>query len=459
LLKKRPDSNLSLLLCGTIIIMNETTSDNRTNLPAGMLTPGLPPDASEVLRRAAAEVMAIQDVTLGDARSPIRIRGRLTMDSEAAFKRLRPLFEAVGYTPLFRREDGLDVIRALPVVYGREKRRTPWAAIILLLATIVSVFYVGVQGELYVPFLDALLYRLTGATLTNPPADLLPTAAQFSSAVTTGVLYTLALLGILGAHEMGHYIVARLNKVQTTLPFFIPLPFNILGTLGAVIAMREPAPNRKVQFDIGIAGPLAGLIVAVPVMVVGLLLSQVGTIESGLADLPPSLRSAEGAAVTIFHEGNSIAYLAIKYLVFGRVLPSGNLDVWIHPVAFAAWAGFLVTALNLLPIGQLDGGHVLYGLFGEKARLARLPVIAALVVLGTAGSLSELGVLGLNFGWSGWWVWVIFAMVLLRNHAPVLDEITALDSRRKALGVLMLIVFILIFMPTPLVVETIPLAH
>jgi membrane-associated protease RseP (regulator of RpoE activity) len=279
------------------------------------------------------------------------------------------------------------------------------------------------------------------------PDHLLPTAVEFQEALAKGVMYTLALLGILGAHEMGHYIVARHYKVQTSLPYFIPLPVSILGTLGAVIAMREPAPNRRIQFDIGVAGPLAGLLVAIPVMVVGLSLSTVTTTEAFLNELPP------GIETSILHEGQSLAYLGLKYLIFGEVLPQGNLDVWIHPVAFAAWAGFLVTALNLLPIGQLDGGHVMYGLFGKRAELARIPVIGVLALLAAAGSLRDAGVIDLGFGWSGWWLWILMMLFLLRRHAPVLDEITGLDAKRKALGVAVLVIFILIFTPTPLVID------
>jgi hypothetical protein len=413
--------------------------------------PDNPPseNVTATLRRAVEEVMAIQDITYGNGRSPLRVRGRLNTSAEQAFKQLRPRFESVGHTPLLRREDGLDVIRALPIVFEHAAQRPPWTAIFLLVATVLSVFYIGVQNELYVGVVDAIVYRLNGTVSPQIPADLLPTAAEFRDALLKGVMYTVALLGILGTHEMGHYLVARHHKVHTTLPYFIPLPFrvSILGTLGAVIAMREPAPNRRIQFDIGIAGPLAGLLVAIPVMILGLSLSTVNTTEAFLNDLPA------GVQTSIIHEGQSLAYLGLKYLVFGQVLPQGSLDVWIHPVAFAAWAGFLVTALNLLPIGQLDGGHVMYGLFGKRASLARIPVIGALALLAAAGSLRDLGVIDLGFGWGGWWLWIVMMLFLLRRNAPVLDEITGLDARRKALGVAVLVIFILIFTPTPLVVD------
>jgi len=159
-----------------------------------------------------------------------------------------------------------------------------------------------------------------------------------------------------------------------------------------------------------------------------------------------------------FQEGQSIAYLALKYLVFGQVLPSGDLDVWVHPVAFAAWAGFLVTMLNLIPVGQLDGGHVVYGLFGHRAQMLRWPIIGVLAVLALAGALNDAGFANLPFGWSGWWLWILLILFLARRHAPVLDEITELDAPRKALGVAMLIIFVLIFTPQPIVIDPGPTA-
>ncbi|MBN1312037.1 MAG: site-2 protease family protein [Anaerolineae bacterium] len=417
----------------------------------------MPPDSAvKAMRQAAAEVMDIQDVTMGDARSPLRIRGTLTLPSDEAFARLRPQFEAVGHTPMLRRENGMDVIRALPVVYSKEHTGPPRAAIIMLILTIFSVLYVGIMqsDELFIDPLTVLAVQITGDTSLTSYPDLIPTPEVWRSALVTGALFTLAMLGILGTHEMGHYLMSRRHKVQTTLPFFIPMPLSILGTLGAVIAMKEPAPNRRVQFDIGIAGPLAGLIVAIPVMVLGLTFSQVQPITEFLSTVPDSMRDN----IVIFQEGQSLLYIGLKYLVFGRVLPNGNLDVWIHPVAFAAWAGLLVTALNLLPIGQLDGGHVLYGLFGEKMQKLRRPIIGLLVLLAAAGTLSEIGVIDITFGWSGWWLWVAIMVFLLRGHAPVLDEITELDGKRKALGIVMLIIFVLIFTPTPIKISEIPTA-
>jgi membrane-associated protease RseP (regulator of RpoE activity) len=435
----------------------KVNSDASPSTPDEVISPPAAPwpDATAALRRAVQEVMDLQDVTLADRQMHLRLRGRLLIPAEQAFYRLRPQFEALGFTPQLKHEDGLDVVWALPVVFRRQGRRVPWINLAALIATVISVFYIGVQQELYIGILMAISIQITGVVPEGIPADLVPSAAQFQAALMTGFLYTVALLGILGAHEMGHYLMARRHKVDVTLPFFIPLPINILGTMGAVIAMREPAPNRRIQFDIGIAGPLAGLIVAVPVMIAGLLLSPVGTTESFISQMPESVQGD----IVFYQEGQSLAYLALKYAVFGRVLPGDGLDVLIHPVAFAAWAGLLVTMLNLLPVGQLDGGHVLFGLFGRKADLARWPIVGVLVIMAAAGTLAEIGIINLGFGWSGWWLWVFMLILLVRRHAPVLDEITELDPRRRALGVMMLVIFILIFTPSPIVINAGPLAE
>jgi membrane-associated protease RseP (regulator of RpoE activity) len=206
--------------------------------------------------------------------------------------------------------------------------------------------------------------------------------------------------------------------------------------------MRGIPKNKRVLFDIGVAGPIAGLIVALPVLFYGLSLSTLSTIDP----------NPNG-----FIEGNSLMYLLAKYITFGQLLPSpvapqgilywlqyfftgrpvpfGGLDVFIHPVAFAGWAGLLVTGLNLIPAGTLDGGHVIYGLFGEKARKGFPFIIGILAVLGIF--------------WSGWWIWAMLLFWLGRVNAEPLDQITTLDPPRRLLGFAMIIVFLLVFMPVP----------
>jgi membrane-associated protease RseP (regulator of RpoE activity) len=244
-----------------------------------------------------------------------------------------------------------------------------------------------------------------------------------------GIPFAATLLGILLAHELSHYFVGRRHGAPVSLPYFIPLP-NILGTMGAVIVQRAPMRSRKAVFDIGVAGPLGGLAVAIPLLIVGLMLSQV--------EPPPP-----GVEV-VTQEGNSLLYIGLKYLIFGRILPSNGQDVWLHPVAFAAWAGLLVTMVNLIPVGQLDGGHVSYALLGRRAWWLGYVVIGGMFALG--GWMLFRG----NEGGGFWLLWGFLNLLLNRKHPPPLNDVTEIGGRRTALGLVMLLIFILTFMPSPL---------
>ena len=202
-----------------------------------------------------------------------------------------------------------------------------------------------------------------------------------------GLIYSVPLMMILLCHELGHYIVARRHGVDASLPYFIPFPFGPLGTLGAVIGMRQSSTDRKKLIDVGAAGPLAGLAIAIPVLVVGLLRSHLGP------------RVHDGAALM---EGNSILYAVLKRLTKGAWLPSSDVDVDLDPMAYAGWAGLLITMINLMPIGQLDGGHVATAYFGNRYgrfadRLRRLlPVVAVGVFFWVRHAVKEemVGALG-----------------------------------------------------------------
>jgi membrane-associated protease RseP (regulator of RpoE activity) len=194
--------------------------------------------------------------------------------------------------------------------------------------------------------------------------------------------------------------------------------------MGAVMQMKAPPRNRRQLLAIGAAGPIAGLVVAIPLLIWGLQQSPVLVIPR---DVPT------------YQEGNSILYAALKYMVFGRLLPSGGADVFLHPVALAGWTGLLVTALNLIPAGQLDGGHILYGLFGERSRWAAWVIVAGLVALALL--------------WQGWVIWAFLILVFGRVQAVPLDDITRLEPQHKLFGALMLLVAVLVFVPIPLVVN------
>ncbi len=265
--------------------------------------------------------------------------------------------------------------------------------------------------------------------------------------VSGGLAFSATIMSILLAHELGHYIVARRHGIAASLPYFIPLPpFISLGTMGAVIRMREPIRNRDKLLDVAIGGPLAGMVVAVPLVVLGLELSSVGPVTGGVT------------------EGNSILYALLKYAVFGQWLPNATVDVQLHPVGFAAWVGFLITMINLIPIGQLDGGHVAKAVFGDAHdSVSRWLHLALLVIgLGVVGwafamargsmpadeALVYAGAVGLP-----WLVWALLLVVLKRlaggEYHPDVDPQPLSPSRRR-LVVLIAIVFVAIFTPVPL---------
>ena len=262
-----------------------------------------------------------------------------------------------------------------------------------------------------------------------------------------GIYFAATLMGILACHEAGHYVVGRRHGVDVSLPYFIPLPpYVSLGTLGAVIRMDKPIQNRNQLFDVGASGPIAGLVVAIPLLVIGLWLSDVG---------PPD---KDGMI-----EGNSILYAVLKRAVFGRWLPGDGLDVQLHPMAFAGWVGLLVTMINLLPIGQLDGGHVARAVLGQRHEQwsARLHVVLPIVGLAVGGVMFCVALAAdadvadavryASYGVIPWCVWALLLGVMRRRggeyHPPVGDIPLAASRRRAAVAVL--IVFALIATPVP----------
>jgi membrane-associated protease RseP (regulator of RpoE activity) len=392
-------------------------------------------DRNEIITRVVNRVLKIEDITWGtkEQKFVVRFRGRLFLeDSAAAYDRLAEDLNTLDMTPLFRWEGDKHVV---VLVSGMPTTRpsNPWINLILFVITLLSVMLTGA------------LYGLEGPIPTNP----LEIVSEF---ISRGWPFALSLIAILGAHEFGHYLAGRYHGLNVTLPYFIPLPFSPFGTLGAFINMKEIPKNRRMLLDIGIAGPFAGFVVAVPVLLLGLALSNIDTLP---------IVTPENLSLQL--EGNSILYLLSKYFVFGKLLPTpsdyGNLspvlywlryfftgrplpwggtDVLLHPVAWAGWAGLLVTGLNLIPIGQLDGGHVLYVLFGRRFAQRIYPFILVLLI-------------ALGFIWTGWWLWAFLLFFLGRVHAEPLDQITPLDGRRKIMAVLALILFFLTFTPVPLI--------
>jgi membrane-associated protease RseP (regulator of RpoE activity) len=219
---------------------------------------------------------------------------------------------------------------------------------------------------------------------------------------------------------MGHYLASKKHHIDATLPYFIPAP-TFIGTFGAVIKMRSPIHNKKALFDIGVAGPLAGIAVTLPILIIGLKLSVVKTVEVPI----------EGELIL----GTSLILSFLTKVVLGT-LPE-NCHVMIHPLGFAGWIGLLVTSLNLMPVGQLDGGHIAYAVFGRKAQIISKLMVIVLLGLGLWGS-------------SMWLFWAFLLIFLLgTKHPPPLNYAVPLDRRRKMIGVITLFIFIVTFIPVP----------
>ncbi len=367
------------------------------------------------LRSATQPIMIVEDVTQGvpspyarPARNDdplavargdsVRLRGRLSVAPTQAFDWLAQQFAPLGFTPVLRKDtDGEhDVVVAMAGQFAGASQRIGVAAV-LFAATVLSVVYVGAQ-------LSADVY----ATSLN---------------LLDGIPYAVSLLAILMAHEMGHYLVGRRLRAPLSLPYFLPLPVPPLGTLGAVITMSGPVRNRRHLLAIAAAGPLAGLVVAIPVLLIGLSMS-----ERTSRCQPP---------VSSWRRAIHCSISALKFITFGQLLPSGGLDVVVSPIAFAGWAGILITGLNLIPAGQLDGGHIVYALVGARyARYVLYAVLAALAVLAIF--------------WQGWLLWMVLIFLFGRTRLAPLDEITELTTPQKVFAAAMLVLFFVVFTPVPL---------
>ncbi len=246
-------------------------------------------------------------------------------------------------------------------------------------------------------------------------------ATLFTTFLAGGVAFGVTLIIILGAHEMGHYLMTRKWGVRATLPYFIPAPPPfIAGTFGAFIKMKSPIPNRRVLLEIGAAGPIAGFVVCVPALIYGLTLSEVKELPLTQMD---------------FSFGSSIMLSLLTNMVLG-VTPE-NADILLHPIAFAGWLGLFITALNLLPIGQLDGGHIVYALFENFHKVISIIAIIVLIPLG-------------YYYWYGWFVWVIIIGLFGFRHPRLLDEDIPLTNKERIIGWTSFAIFVLTFIPAPI---------
>ncbi|MBN1680967.1 MAG: site-2 protease family protein [Anaerolineae bacterium] len=352
-------------------------------------------DAHESLKAVVAEVMDIYEVdTSPPPPAYASFTGRLRIDSEAAYNRLDAHFAPLDYhTLLTTDEQERHVIVAIKG-RARPKARPWWPNALLFVLTVLSLLYTGAVHE--AAMLDHDSFRLW-----------------------EGLPYAVSMILILGTHEMGHYFAARHHNVSVTLPYFIPAPISF-GTLGAFIQLREPMRNRKTLFDVGVAGPLAGLIVTIPILFIGLATSD-------LEPLPDD---------TYMLEGDSLFYATAKFAIFGELLPNDTKDVFINQLAKAGWTGLFITGLNLIPLGQLDGGHVVFTLLGKQARRLYVPFLTGFFVL--------------SFVNPAWFLWTMILLLLGRVYAVPLDTITPLDARRRQIGYMAMMIFILVFVPDPM---------
>lgn len=294
---------------------------------------------------------------------------------------------------------------ASEVLLDTRPRKFPWLNVVLFLATCGSTLFIGAllmsdfNGQIERIFPDLWLHPLT---------------------LLRGLPFSAAVMSILFAHEMGHYLTCRYYGIDATLPYFIPFP-NPVGTMGAFIKIRSPIYDRGSLLDVGIAGPIAGFVVAVAALVLSMGYSRFVVLQ----DLQGGLML-----------GEPLIFKIVAFLTGMR--PPEGMDVYMHPVSFAAWFGFLATALNLLPAAQLDGGHVIYALFRGYHTWISRAVVALLVPMAI-------------FYWSGWWVWVFLLLLLKLRHPPTIDDSVPLKRRHIILGWTGLVMLILCFTPAPFV--------
>jgi len=269
-----------------------------------------------------------------------------------------------------------------------QSNRVPW---LLFSLTLISTIFAGTMQQGLNPF----------ANFTN---------------FLYGIPFSFTLLLILGFHESGHYFLCKVHNVPATVPYFIPMP-NILGTLGAFIKIKGIIPNRRALLDIGMAGPLAGFVLALPATIIGLMLSK---------------------PVPHFHEdGMTLGYSLLSWMLERIIFPDlpAGFEVALHPVAFAGYIGLLVTALNLLPVSQLDGGHIASALFGRRQWTLAKQFLGVLFVLG--------------FFWRGWWLWMFLLVIMGYRHPIIRHDAAGLGENRRKLAWLTVIIFLLTFVPVP----------
>ena len=397
--------------------MYDEISTQSADYQAPQQPPPTTPNEFRTIGNLVAEVMSIEEQGQHhDGMLVLRYAGMLMMESSGAFELLDSQLEPLGYQAHFTTEGEPEKHVILVTKSRPTPAPRPWYLnAVLVVVTVFSMMTVGAA-------LDGV-----------PLEDYLPFG------LFEGWIYAASLLLILGAHELGHYFAARYHKVAVTLPYFLPLPYPLgfFGTLGAFIQLREPMRNRRQLFDIGVSGPLAGLVFAIPILIAGVATADI-TIRPTAANCEQlSEEQGEDKCLPYGLEGNSAVYYVTKYIFHGEWLPNSLNDMNANQLSHAGWTGLFVTGLNLLPLGQLDGGHVLYSVVGKRASRTYVPVIVGMAFL----------ILLFNPAW----ILLFFLLLFLgRIRAAPRDDITPLDARRRVLGMLIFVILILIFVWDPI---------
>jgi len=347
------------------------------------------------IREALYDILEIQ--TIYHSRKDIFIKAFPYLSLVNWKEMVSSRLSSLGYFVEFDQLDPTDSTGPVVLHIGKleylKKKEVPWTNIILFLLTVITTLLAGAYMNQADPFSNPLL-------------------------IFKGASFAIPLLLILTFHEFGHYIESKINGIKVSLPYFIPGP-TLFGTFGAVIRSKSPFRTRRDLLDVGAAGPIAGFVVAVIVIIIGLSHSQIVEEVSG-----------EGLIL-----GESLIFKFLSWMVLKEV-PDGY-GVLLSPTAFAGWAGILVTMLNLLPIGQLDGGHIMYAILGKNQRKVATVVTLSLIPLG-------------YFLWVGWFVWVALVLLIKIGHPPTLNDQVPLDTKRKVVGWLAMFIFVLSFTPVPI---------
>jgi len=323
---------------------------------------------------------------------------------EPNFEKVLSEMEKLGYWAALKRRGGRIFLFVFPA--GKVKPDNRWLPWIFLLATIATTLFAGYMLALnYISALD--YYGLPG--MRNP--------------YLIALSFSVSVMAILGTHELGHKIAAAYHGVRATMPYFIPFPFSLIGTLGAVIRVKSPLPTRDAAIDLGVSGPIAGFLVSIPVTAIGLKLSIVA---------PQSMVPQTEGGV---YFGTNLIFEALTRAVLH--IPD-NYVIFLHPIAMAGWVGLLVTFLNLIPVAQLDGGHVLRAFISERAHRIVTYVTAFVLI-------------GMSYLWSGWFIWGLLVLLIGAAGNPgALDEVSPVSKKRIALAVLAAVIFILTATPRPI---------